>query len=221
MRTHIKLVLTATAAALVLAAAVGTASARNLEVSNQSIRVVWTPLTFNGGAAGTIECNVTLEGTFVERTIAKVLGTLIGRVTRAIVGRPCVGGTAWAYNGTETNEVLGGTLATSLPWHITYQGFTGTLPRITSIRLLLIGAHFLLRKEIGGFPLLCNYTTTTTEPAEGIAEVEAGGAVGNLRADETRRIRSESGGLCPTGNFQNSGPVTLLGTTNRIIIRLI
>lgn len=101
------------AAAAVLAAAVGTGSARNLEVSNQNIRVVWMPLTVGASGSATIECNVTLEGSFAERTIPKILGTLMGRITRAAYGRPCRGGTAWAYNGTEANEVLGGSLATA------------------------------------------------------------------------------------------------------------
>ncbi len=221
MRSYMKLALLTATAAVVLAAAVGTASARNLSVSNQNIRVVWTPLTFSaGGGAVRLECNVTLEGSFTARTIAKTLGSTIGLISRANIARPCRNGTAWAYNGTEVNEVLGGTLANSLPWSITYQGFTGTLPNITGVRLLLLGARFLLRATFL-VTLLCNYTTTTAHPAEGIANVEAGGGITGLRADETRSIPSESGGACPEGQFSGTGVVTLLGATTRITIRLI
>jgi len=220
MRKYSKHLMVAITAAAILAAAVGTASANRLSISNRNIRVVWTPLSFNAGASALVRCNVTLEGSFHSNTIAKVARALIGHISRANVARPCAAGTAWAYNGSEVNEVLGGTLASSLPWHLTYESFEGTLPNITGVHLLLTGARFLLRATVFGVTLLCNYTTGASGNAAGIAQI-SGGVVTGLRADERREIRSESGGLCPAGNFSGTGAATLLGTTTALTIRLI
>lgn len=222
MRHYARTVAVAVSATLILAAAVSTASANHLSTSNPNIRVVWSPLEFNGEGLAIIRCNVTLEGNFVESTITKVVGTLIGRITRAGIIRPCTGGTAWIYNGEETNEVLGGRLGNTLPWHITYEGFEGTLPNITGVRILLEGARFLLRATILGVTMLCNYTTGATHGgnASGIAKLTNAHVVANLRADESRRIRSETGG-CPTGRFVGEGQVTQLNSTNLITITLI
>lgn len=211
-------------AALMLALAVSAASARNLSSSSQTFRVVWNPLTF-ASEAGTpeIRCRVTLEGSFHSRSIAKVARALIGSITRAIVGRPCERNTAWAFNGTETNETLGNTtLPTSLPWHLTYENFSGTLPNITRIGLLLDRARFLLRATILGFPVLCTYTLNAAagRNAAGIAEREVGGALTTLAADPSRLISSDTGG-CPSGRFSGSGPVTVLNSAARITVTLI
>src|SRR6185503_8766261 len=122
MRTRSKLLLTALTAALVMAATVGTASARNLELAeaeDQRFTATWTPLQFTGlGGLIRINCNVTLRGSFHYRTIAKVL-SLIGYVTSAALTRPCEGGEAFILNGTERLP-NGTTPGTSLPWHIKY-----------------------------------------------------------------------------------------------------
>jgi hypothetical protein len=208
------------AAALMLTFAVSAASARNISISNQNIRVVWSPLTFSGGGGIEARCRVTLEGSFHYRTIVKVERSLVGLITRAIAGRPCERNVGWAYNGTEVNEVLGRTVfPNSLPWHLTYERFTGTLPNITSITLLLANARFHVR--INELFALCDYTTSAANGiAAGIATIGAGGVITGLRADESRRIRSESP-FCPEGTFSGVGVVTLLGTTNSIFVRLI
>lgn len=124
-------------AALILALVVGTASARNLSSSSsQTFRVTWHPLTIASESEFTeIRFRVTVEGSFHSRTIAKVAGPSI---TRAILARPCERNTAWGFDGTETNSNLGNTtLPTILPWHLRYEGFTGFLPAVTGIRLLL------------------------------------------------------------------------------------
>ena len=140
MRTSVKLCFTALTAALLLASAIATTSARNLSISNQNFRVSWQELQFATNVL-TITCHVTLEGSFHYRTFAKNVGRLIGYITRVAVRRPCRNGEAWAANGTEAHPRLG-VLANTLPWHITYEGFEGTLPNITSILLLLRGARF-------------------------------------------------------------------------------
>jgi hypothetical protein len=219
MRTSLKHLLTAASAVAILATCVGLASANNLSVSNQNVRAVWGTLEFSGAGA-TIRCPVTLEGSFHTRTIAKVVGSLIGHITRAVVARPCAGGTAWTFNGSERNEVLGSTtFPNSLPWHITYEGFGGALPTPSSIRILLRDARFQIRATVLGITLLCVYTTGTAGNATGTVALNGSGVASTITASGS--ISSSSGGLCPTGSFAGVGNVTLLGNTTSITVRLI
>jgi hypothetical protein len=218
MRSYTKLLLTALGAAIVLAGLVSSASANNLSVTNQNIRATWSSLEFSGGGL-VVRCPVTLEGRFHEVTIRKVRGSLIGAITRAFVRRPCTGGTAWAHSG-EPNEVLGGTFASTLPWHLTYEGFTGRLPEITSIIVLLTRATFTIRATVFGFTLLCDYLTSETRNARGRIAVGAGGDTSGIIASSDS-ISSTSGGACPAGAFSGSGNVMLLGNTTHISVRLI
>jgi len=201
---------------------VSTASAGRLSVSNQNIRIVWRVLRFAYTAEAFVGCGVTLEGSFHYRSIIKVERSLIGHITRAIVRRPCNGGgAAWFYNGTETNELLGGGFANSLPWHITYEGFGGALPAITSLRLLLSGARFRIREPL--FGLLCDYTTGANGNATGTATRDtATRIVDRLQAGGL--IRSETVG-CPEMGLisfaEESGLITVLGSTTRITVTLI
>ncbi len=220
MRTRSKFLLTALAAALVMAAAVGTANARRFETSSQSFRVVWpstSRLTFSGlGGSITIACQVTLEGSFHSRTISKVRGQLVGYVTSANLTRPCAGGEAWILNGVErpTN---------SLPWHIRYDSFVGTLPNISRIRLQLVGAAFLIEAATILGQASCLFRSTAEEPAFGFINLAAG-VVSTLSADETSEIPLEtrlSGPCTATGQFRGSGNVTVQNSTTRITVRLV
>jgi hypothetical protein len=141
MRNSSRLLLSCALVTIALAAMVHGASARELTFSSQSIRAVWAPVFVIVPMSPIAEfrCLLTLEGSFHGRTIGKAPGNLIGYITRAIVGHPCGGeGEMWVHNGTE--RVLGGEApATSLPWHMRYLGFTGTLPAISEVRILLRG----------------------------------------------------------------------------------
>jgi hypothetical protein len=131
---------TALAAAVMLACVVSSASARSLSISNQNIRVTWRSLEFDGTVV-VIRCPVTLEGSFHSRTIAKVERSLIGAITRANVAQDaCANGRLIAFNGTEPYN--GGTAPQTLPWHLTYESFGGTLPNISSIDILLSRFRF-------------------------------------------------------------------------------
>jgi hypothetical protein len=146
MRNSAKLALAALAAALMLASAVSTASARSLSTSNQNIRATWRSLEFRSPIV-TIRCPVTLEGSFHARTIQKMARTLIGAITAATVNQgACTNGRGIAFNGREPYG--GGTAPQTLPWHLTYEAFTGTLPNITSIIILL--SRFRFGIEAGG-----------------------------------------------------------------------
>ena len=205
-----------------LAALVTTASATSLSITNKNIREVWSSIEFTNAAA-TIRCRVTVEGTLHENTIAKVERSLIGYITRATLGRPCTGGTAWIYNGVETNEVLGGTLANSLPWHITYEGFNGSLPTPEAIRILIVLARFKLRATFLGITLLCVYRTTSTQNLTVAANLGSGGRVTSVAASSAE-LTSETAGGCPRGRLRSpagDGAFWLLGTTNAVSITLI
>jgi len=215
MRAHLKLGLATLAATIALSTLVSTASAGRLSISEQNIRAVWSALEFEASGI-TIRCSITVEGTFHYRSIIKVERSLIGYVTRGIVRRPCTGGTSWAYNGTETNEVLGGTFANSLPWHNTYEGFSGTLPSIQSVSMSIDGFRFRIRDPV--FGLLCDYTTGNRGRWKWLVRI----AVGILAAIRSSgRITSETAG-CPEGNLLSraeDGLITVLGsTTTRISV---
>jgi hypothetical protein len=210
MRDHTKLVLAGLAATLLMAFAVTTANANHLSVSNQAFRVTWSLLTLSGeGGSPTIKCPLTLEGSFHSATIAKTLGLLIGYVSRAIfgAGMACQGGSATVLTNT-------------LPWHVTYEGFSGRLPAITSVRLLL--RRVALVEE--WLSVLCLYKENGTEQAAGEVTVEAGGNATRLVPDSTIRLPLFEGGIfCPNkGGFTGEGETFLLGsTTTRIRLTLI
>ncbi len=206
--------------ALILALAVSDSSARNLSVTEQNIRVTWAPLTFDGEGMGEVRCNVTIEGSFEARTIVKNPGFQVGQITRAIVGRPCARNTAWAANGTERNEVLGGTFGNSLPWLFTYHSFTGTLPNITSIHMGLVNASFVVRVTTILGTILCQYTATHNNGLMAATATVTAGRIERLDADPTYRTRSETAG-CPEGRFSGGGPVTALNSRTIVTLRLI
>jgi hypothetical protein len=136
MRTRTRLFLGALTAAVALAGAVNAASANRLSISSRTFRQVWTPLSISSAAAGvTLQCNVTLEGSFHYNTFAKVRGLLLGYITKAAFAHPCTGGgEAFSTNGVE-EEGGGRPFPSTLPWHITYSGFEGALPNITGVQL--------------------------------------------------------------------------------------
>jgi hypothetical protein len=210
MRPSAKLGLTALMAALLLASALTTASARNLEISNQRFRVTWSRLEFQSSVI-TLRCPVTLEGSFHSRTIPKVERLLIGGITRFDIKKDsCTNGRVLAEEE-------------HLAWHVTYEGFTGTLPAISSARLLL--SRFLFWIEV--MTRRCIYGTRTDNITLSAA-VNAGGEVTTLTPVAGRNVANLLEGPpgeflgCPsTVTLSGEGTVTLLNSTTRIRIRLI
>lgn len=202
MHTRSKLMLVALASALLLAAAVGSASATHLSQNEQNFKVTYSPLSFVTNI-GTVRCQVTMEGSFHSRTIAKVVGTLVGYTTRVSVGT-CESGTARA--NTET-----------LPWHIQYAGFEGTLPNITGIQQKLIRPSFEVAGEIFGITgKLCRYTT----PAQlGTNSRETTRGIVTGQTPGTESTTSETEG-CPSGRQSGTGRVST-PTGGSIIVTLI
>jgi hypothetical protein len=226
MHKRVKITLLVLTAALALGAAVGNATARRLEVSEQRILVLFRALSFGQpGQEPTSICDVNIEGSFHSRTLSKVSGQLIGYITEAVVHRPCVRGAAWILNGVE-RLANGSTTPNSLPWHIRYDHFEGTLPRITIIDLQLIGAQFLV-ESLG---LSCLYTSTAANPMVGLAIIEDGtaghpvGQVTGLRAKEEFLILISAGQsiFCPReGQLRGTGQVGTQTEWRLIFIRLV
>jgi hypothetical protein len=208
MRLPSKLVPTALAAALLLSAAITSASARRLEVSSQLFRATWFQLEVVESSGFFIaNCPITLEGSFHSRTIPKVQRLLIGAITRVTI---------------KTESCLGNprirSRSSSLPWHLTYESFTGTLPAITSVQLLI--SRFLF--EFFDTSATCTYGRSTDNMT--FEAVVSAGAITVLRPVAGRAIASllEGNSFCaPTVSLREEGTVTVLNSTTRVTIRLI
>jgi hypothetical protein len=154
-----------------LGAVAASGSARTLSLTTRTFRATFLEMTFREEAEGGIaevECPVTLEGSFHSSTIAKVVRTLIGYITRVEnIPAACSGGTA----------VL---LSTTLPWHIRYDSFAGTLPNITSVTVQLIDFSFLMRVSTLFGVVECLYRSTTAIPTTMALNRNAGAAVSTL-----------------------------------------
>jgi len=181
-----RLLVAVVGATMLLGALATSASAGRLSISNQRFRATWTRLNFSGGF-GTIECAVTVEGSLHNRTIPKVVGSLVGFITNATVGT-CASGSVTV-------------LAETLPWHTQYSGFTGTLPNITAVIAKAIGVSFLVREPT--FGITCLARSTAESPAIGTFNREAGGVATSIT----------SGGSFPCGSFTGS----YSGSTNTFV----
>ena len=208
MRTRSKLLIAGFTAALMLTMAVSSASAGRLSITNRNFRISWAALELSSTAGtGPIRCPLTVEGSFHSATARKTVGALVGYVSRgtALTGA-CTAGRA------TVNQA-------SLPWHVRYRGFTGTLPTITGVAIGMIGMEFTVNTA----GINCTTRTTAEEPAVGIMHLAAGGGITGARADETFTIPL-NGAFCALsgrGVFKGTGAVSVLGTTNSISIRLI
>jgi hypothetical protein len=195
MRNRSKLLLAGLTAALAFGALISTSSANRIALSGQQFRATWNKLRFIGFV--TVECHVTIEGSFHSRTISKVLEALVGYVSRVTVDSTnCTGGSARA-------------LTEFLPWHIRYGGFAGTLPIITGINLRLVEGRFLV--QVAGIaPAKCLYTSSVASPMKGIVNRNtATGVASSLTVDETAAIPFTSG----TSSFSCMTSGRLEGTT--------
>jgi hypothetical protein len=157
-----------------------------------------------------VRCHVTIEGSLHSAAISKTSGLLVGYMRSGIAP-------VETCRGTEGARPSG--LDESLPWHLRYDSFAGTLPRITSIKFRVIGASFLLTI----FGVSCLYRTTAESPGLVIASLNAEGNVTAVRADETASIPKSSGSvLCPSsGTASGSGTMSVVGAQNGMTVRLI
>ena len=147
MRVRI-LRLAAILVALFLLAA-GSASARNLSLDDRDIAMRWARLSFISSFEEliSVSCTINMIGSFHASTFAKSAGSLVGINALSQLPTNCAGGTATVP-------------LASMPWHLTYDSFAGSLPSIAAVRLNLIGFTALLRREFFG----CELDSTTLEP---------------------------------------------------------
>jgi hypothetical protein len=192
-----KLLLAVAGATVLLGALVSSASAARLSTSSQTLRAGFARVNFSGGF-GTTECPLTLEGSLHTRTIAKTAGSLIGLITRAILGA-CIRGSATILTAT-------------LPWHVRYQSFTGTLPNITRLSTDVAGSAFQIREPTFGITCLASGGFP-----RGIYTREAAGALTSAEISGTSPTNCGAEGTL-TG-ISNS--LTVLGAATRITITLI
>jgi hypothetical protein len=196
-----KLLIAVAGASLLMGALVATASARNISTSSQTVRASFREVRFEAPFGNTI-CQLTLEGSMHARTIAKVASSLTGYITSARLG-PCPTGTA-------------SILAETLPWHIQYSGFTGTLPNITSVTHNFIGVSFRIREVFG---VTCLARSTAANPIRGTMRISAG-VISGARIGGTVPTGAEC--FNAAGTFSSDeGRVTVLNGTAAITVRLI
>jgi hypothetical protein len=187
---------TVAASIIMLSAVVSVASAGRRSVSSQTFRWAIARWDISGGF-GTTECPVTLEGSYHSRTFAKVIGALIGYVTRAVLG-VCPRGSATV-------------LLPTLPIHARYAGFGGTLPNYSWWDKLL---NFLgLEVKEPTFGVTCLLSGGTLRARE---NREASGALTSVEL--TGRSPSSCG---IEGTVSGTGAVTVAGSAARITITLI
>jgi hypothetical protein len=222
MRTRSKLILAALTASLLMGLAVSSASAGRLSTSNTRFRITWNNLKFEGEEGGLQQtCRVTLEGSFHSATLRKVERALIGAITRGIVDSTNCRGTNEPHRATILQETL--------PWHVTYESFRGTLPDITEIQLLLRRYDFRFSATILGITGNCLYLDNGRLEENLLGNVRrniAGGALTEIEEPAGRRagllIGTPFREACPPfGRLTGTGQVFLQGNTTRISITLI
>jgi hypothetical protein len=192
-----KLLLSVAGATVLLGALVATASAGRLSSSSQTLRATFAAVRFSGGF-GTTECALTLEGSLHSRTIAKTAGSLIGYITRAALGT-CSRGSATV-------------LTASLPWHVRYASFSGTLPNITRLNTTVVGAQFQIREPVFGVTCLASGGTSLGNYTREAGGVLTGAEIGG-RSPTSCGIEGELSGV--------SNSLTVLGAATRITVTLI
>jgi hypothetical protein len=194
-------------AALLVLGVVATAYANRVSISSTGIRIVWTQLEFSDPSSGIrIKCPAALEGSFHSRSIAKVSGALIALATSAtITTASCTGGSVRL-------------VAASLPWHIRYNFFTGTLPSIAEVHVQFVNVEF--EAVIPLFEgLLCRYRSTAESPALMTLKREIStGHVLLVRAEG--RIPSSTP-ICPTLSLEGFGTMTQPGVVTKITLTLV
>jgi hypothetical protein len=214
MRTR-RLILAALAAALAMGFAVNAARANRLSVTNQAFRITWASIRLSAFELGQIiACPLTLEGSFHSRTIRKVARALIGAVTRGIVkGESCTGGRATV-------------LQEALPWHLTYEDFSGALPNIEDVYVLL--RRYAVRVEATiVVAVACLYKDRGRVEENQVMDWRVGAAGQVTRAtidpfiDRYAGLASGSFGCPARGQLESEGQVFLLGNTTRISVTLI
>jgi hypothetical protein len=195
--------------------AAGLASAGRLSVSNKTIRALWSNVEMyvtNPGEEGTQYgniCQLTLEGSFHSSTMRKIAGALVGYITRAPIA------------ACRDPDIVVSVLREALPWHVRYQGFTGTLPRISGLSVAIVGMSLEFFVAEG---LRCLIRSTTLNPAIASIEVREG-VMGRFTWNSERVIPHAEVFFCAlNGELHMRGAsttTTVLGLTTSLTVTLI
>lgn len=212
MRNRAKRLAACLVAVAVLFVMAGVASAGHISVSSRTFRGTWTALEFIS-SLGTVRCPVTLEGSLHSSTIAKVAETLIGQVYRASLAEArCSGGRATVR--TET-----------LPWHVRYLGFEGTLPKITALGIDSVGESYAIETGRGDrcIEISASATGVPRWEWEVIVSIEPF-AFFRWLFNRNRRTPLRGEILCELAGemtMEGEGTITVTGGTTAITVRLI
>lgn len=232
MSSTTRSVCAALAAIVALGAAVGTAQARNFSIrgAERGVRFTWpafravifTGITIRTGYL--TDCPVTLEGSFHTATVAKINRWLLGYVNSASVAEASCRGVIGPeeFNGGQPFPVKLRVLRETLPWHVQYLSFAGTLPAITSTRVQFVGAAFEVYELVSrGW---CLYRSGSATPMPYTLTLGAGREVTSVRPDAspTPLPLFAAGALCESGGMAYSGDGALSSPSGtRISITLI
>lgn len=202
-----KALLAVVGASALFGALVGTASARRFSSSSQTFRMMFSRLEWENGFV-TTRCPVTLEGSFHAATSAKVSGTLIGYITAVPRGTCTV------------NTVT--VLSETLPWHVRYTLFEGSLPTISRVTLNVIGFSIKGREAVT--EVVCLSSPSTAErPVRLILRRET--VTGALREPVIEgEVLSENACFQAIGRYSNgtgTSAMTALNSSSLVTLRLI
>jgi hypothetical protein len=181
MRNRIQMALVALAAVMGMAIATGVASANRLSLDDQDFAFRFPEFTITAGGIGEVTCPATLTGRAHSSTFVKASRSLVGFVNSATVDDSrCEGGGVTV-------------LSESLPWHVTYDSFVGTLPNITRIVQAVVGLS--AQAEVGG--VTCLAALTESDPLMAILDFQNGRLILEIvSAEEIDTTDVDGGSLC-------------------------
>lgn len=201
MRSPVKLVLTFAVGITAFVSFTTAASANRLSTNEVRFDMIWTNLAVRETLAS-LMCRVTLQGRLNGSTFIKRNTENIGSITTARLG----------VCGAEGNYTLEG-----LPWRVQYNGFTGTLPNISTIDYRLVEA--VIRSLVTN----CQYKALEAEAIRLILTGEASHAITAVTPDRSKTIAGLGPCAASTMNWLES-PATLSKferATERVIFTLI
>ncbi len=184
MQLHRRL-LTLAGVVVVLAFGASNSFAGELEFIDVDFTITWAGFSFSPDGGEVISCPVTLRGRMHEQVIGKVYKSLIGNITHVTVNdERCIGGRA--------DE-----LAETLPWPVLFDSFSGTLPHIDGVSVLILRASFQARRESS----YCLAESTAQEPWKGTFNLHPLlGSVQQFTNDASLiDTRDTTGSLCDLG----------------------
>jgi hypothetical protein len=190
--------------AVTIGSAAGTASAGRLSFSSRDFRIVWRFMQFRE-ASNSVQCPVTLEGSLHSSTVTKTFSSLIGYITRASTA------SASCINGRLT------VLTETLPWHVRYSSFSGTLPNISGVEVRIVGLAF----RIGYTFVNCLIRSESIEPAVLRLNREAAGVLTPSWNSTFQITQREVGCFSSPIELVESGVMTRLNSGAGVTLTLI